>query len=159
MQRDPHYDDVVADVRAFLDGRARAAEAAGVTEVWVDPGIGFGKTTAHNLELLANVDLLVSDGRPVLVGTSRKRSLGVLAARSDAGLPPLTGLSDTGSAPGQTGDVEPSPVLDRLEGSLATASWAIIRGVRMVRAHDVGPTVRAAEVICRELPGVDRTRR
>src|SRR5579863_842382 len=86
MQRDPRYDDVVAEVHAFLRARARAARDGGVHEVWVDPGIGFGKTAAHNLALLRELPRLVSAGRPVLVGTSRKAFLGRLGAR-DGGAP------------------------------------------------------------------------
>src|SRR4029450_2713068 len=76
--------DVVTEVRDFLVERADAARAAGVREVWIDPGIGFGKTLDHNLDLLANLDVLVATGFPVLVGTSRKATLGLLAARADA---------------------------------------------------------------------------
>ncbi|HEY7070300.1 MAG TPA: dihydropteroate synthase, partial [Acidimicrobiales bacterium] len=100
------------------------ARAAGVPEVWIDPGIGFGKTLDHNLDLLANLDALVVTGFPVLVGTSRKGMLGQLAARATPG-----GV--------------PAPATDRLEGSLATAVWARLRGVAMVRVHDVGATVKA----------------
>ncbi|MFV1959225.1 MAG: dihydropteroate synthase, partial [Planctomycetota bacterium] len=73
MQTAPHYADVVAEVRAWLDSRARAAVAAGVdpARIWVDPGIGFGKDLAHNVALLADLEALVADGRPVLLGTSR----------------------------------------------------------------------------------------
>ena len=85
---DPRYDDVVGDVPAFLVERARPGGRAGVAEVWIDPGIGFGKTTAHNVALLARLDHLVADGLPVLVGTSRKRFLGVLLAHSDGGSRP-----------------------------------------------------------------------
>src|SRR5690606_35180750 len=111
MQRTPRYHDVVAEVREHLVARAEAALAAGAPEVWIDPGIGFGKTTAHNLELLAHLDELVATGHPVLVGTSRKRFLGELAARAE-------GLD------------EPTPVDDRLEGSVATAAWAMACGAR-----------------------------
>ena len=83
MQDDPRYDDVVAEVRDYLVDRADAARAAGVAEVWIDPGIGFGKTLDHNLDLLANLDVLVATGYPVLVGTSRKRCWATLAARAD----------------------------------------------------------------------------
>ena len=83
MQDDPTYYDVVVDVRDFLVERADAARAAGVADVWLDPGIGFGKSLAHNLDLLANLDVLVATGYPVLVGTSRKAMLGTLAARAD----------------------------------------------------------------------------
>ena len=140
MQRDPRYDDVVADVRRFLAERAAAAVAAGVAEVWVDPGIGFGKTTEHNLELLARLDLLVGDGFPVLIGTSRKRFLGELLARSDRRA--RSSVTDEGDLA-----VDPVPVDERLDGSLATATWAMAQGVRMVRAHDVRATVQAATVL------------
>ena len=145
MQRNPVYDDVVADVRSFLVDRATTARDAGVAEVWVDPGIGFGKTTAHNLALLGRLDDLVAEGFPGVVRTSRKRSLGVLLARSDAGLAPHRG-PQPGPQRGGRGleGPEPVPVGDRLVGSLTTASWAMILGARMVRVHDVGATVRAA---------------
>lgn len=128
MQDRPAYDDVVAHVRDYLVARAGAARAAGVHDVWIDPGIGFGKTLAHNLDLLANLDVLVATGYPVLVGTSRKAMLGTLAARADGG-------------------GEPPPTSDRLEGSLATALWAVRRGAAMVRVHDVAATVRALEAV------------
>jgi dihydropteroate synthase len=128
MQAAPTYDDVVAEVRDHLVARADAARAAGVAEVWIDPGIGFGKTLDHNLDLLANLDVLVATGYPVLVGTSRKGMLGMLAARADAG------------------GAVPAPA-DRLEGSLATAVWALWRGAGMVRVHDVAATVRARAAI------------
>jgi dihydropteroate synthase len=129
MQDDPSYDDVVADVRDFLVERADAARAAGVEDVWLDPGIGFGKTLAHNLDLLANLDVLVGTGDPVLVGTSRKAMLGTLAARADGAGAPVP------------------PPTDRLEGSIATAVWAMRQGVAMVRVHDVAATVRARAAI------------
>ncbi len=132
MQADPRYDDVVTDVRDFLVTRAEAAVAAGVGEVWIDPGIGFGKTIDHNLALLARLDELVATGFPVLLGTSRKRFLGTLLAEAD------------GLAAGEV-----VPVDDRLEGSLATAIWAMCKGARMVRVHDVAATVRAADVVAR----------
>jgi dihydropteroate synthase len=128
MQQAPHYDDVVREVRDELVDRADAARAAGVTEVWIDPGIGFGKTHQHNLLLLAHLEELVATGYPVLVGTSRKAFLGALLGQSD-------------------GIEGPVPADDRLEGSLATATWAMACGARMVRAHDVRATVQAARVI------------
>ena len=128
MQDDPTYDDVVVDVRDFLVERATSARAAGVREVWLDPGIGFGKTLDHNLDLLANLDVLVATGHPVLVGTSRKQMLGRLAARAD-----------------RVDDIPPPG--DRLEGSVATAVWAMRRGAAMVRVHDVAATVRARAAI------------
>ncbi len=126
MQVRPRYDDVMAEVSDFLAERAGAAEAGGVSEVWVDPGIGFGKTTAHNLQLLRNLDRLVAGGRPVVVGTSRKSFLGRLAA-----------------GPGEP----PAPVEERLAGSLASAVWAMARGVAMVRVHDVAETVQAVRLM------------
>ncbi|HLH28606.1 MAG TPA: dihydropteroate synthase [Acidimicrobiales bacterium] len=126
MQVDPQYDDVVGEVTEFLVGRAEAATRAGVPEVWIDPGIGFGKTVGHNLELLAAVPALVGTGYPVLVGTSRKRFLGVLTAPAGS---------------------EPDPVDERLPASLATAASAMAQGAGMVRVHDVAPTVQAATLV------------
>lgn len=128
MQDHPSYHDVVREVRDELLARADAARAAGVPEVWIDPGIGFGKTQAHNLALLAHLDELVATGYPVLVGTSRKGFLGALLGRSD-------------------GSDAPAAIDDRIEGSLATATWAMACGARMVRAHDVRATAQAAQVI------------
>ena len=85
MQQEPHYDDVVAEVCAFLEERATLARNAGVREIWVDPGIGFGKTAEHNLALLARLDRVVELGWPVLVGTSRKMTLGRLLAANARG--------------------------------------------------------------------------
>jgi dihydropteroate synthase len=126
MQDDPQYDDVVDEVRTFVLERASLAKDAGVEEVWVDPGIGFGKTIDHNLSLLRHLGDLVdaaaaADLAGVVVGTSRKRFLGLLAA-----------------APGDP----PAPVEDRLAGSIATAATALAAGVQMVRAHDVAATVQ-----------------
>jgi dihydropteroate synthase len=128
MQDDPRYGDVVAEVLAELVTRAETATAAGVPEVWIDPGIGFGKTLAHNLALLAHLDDFVATGFPVLVGTSRKGFLGAILGASD-------------------GAAGPVPVDDRLEGSLATATWAMTCGAAMVRAHDVRATAHAALVV------------
>ncbi|HUZ08561.1 MAG TPA: dihydropteroate synthase [Acidimicrobiales bacterium] len=126
MQHRPYYDDVVAEVHGFVLDRARTAAAAGVAEIWVDPGIGFGKTREHNLALLARVGELseaaAAEGFGTLVGTSRKSFLGTFGPSS---APPL------------------GPE-DRLEGSLATAVWSMVRGATMVRVHDVGATVQAA---------------
>ena len=133
MQDEPAYDDVVVEVCDFLVDRAERAAAAGVPEVWIDPGIGFGKTTGHNLALLARLDALVSTGWPVVLGVSRKRFLGE-----------LTGRSDQRKA---DGTVEPTPVDDRREASVAMAAWAFLQGVRVVRAHDVRATVQASRVV------------
>jgi dihydropteroate synthase len=128
MQEHPHYDDVVTEVRDYLVDRAEKARADGVQEVWIDPGIGFGKTTGHNLEILANLRYLVETGWPVVVGVSRKRFLGELTAASDG----VVGLTATD---------------DRREGSVALATWAYAQGVDMVRAHDVRATLDAARVV------------
>jgi dihydropteroate synthase len=126
MQDDPTYDDVVADVLAFLEKRVTAGAAAGVEEIWVDPGIGFGKTARHNLALLSELPRLRALGRPLLVGVSRKSFLGAIA-------------HDPG------GDA--LPVDDRLEPSLAAAVWAMENGADMVRVHDVAPTLMASRLI------------
>jgi dihydropteroate synthase len=125
MQQDPIYADVVGEVAAFLSMQAALAIDQGVPEVWIDPGIGFGKTLDHNLALLRRLDVIVGLGYPVVVGTSRKSFLGRLL----------------GGAPSE----------DRLEGSLATAVWAMVQGAAMVRAHDVGPTVQAARLVGEEV--------
>lgn len=132
MQKDPRYDDVVREVASFLRRKADDALEMGVNEVWVDPGIGFGKLVEHNLVLLRHLDELVAWGLPVLVGTSRKSFIGrVTAAHGEDAL----------------------PVTDRLEGSLATAVWAMTRGAAMVRVHDVAQTVQAASLV-KPLPSV-----
>jgi len=131
MQVEPTYGDVVVEVHDFLVERAATATAAGVSEVWIDPGIGFGKTTVHNLALVRHVDVLVASGWPVVLGVSRKRFLGELTGRSDGG----SGGYGTSTPPD-----------DRAEASVAMATWAFARGVQVVRAHDVRPTVGAARV-------------
>jgi dihydropteroate synthase len=120
MQQDPRYDDVVSDVRAFLEERLAFAVAEGVAEerVWLDPGIGFGKTVEHNLELLRRLDEIVAIGRPVVVGSSRKSFLGKLA-----------------------GDRA-----ERLPGTIATNVLALERGASIFRVHDVGPVADALQV-------------
>jgi dihydropteroate synthase len=134
MQDDPRYDDVVGEVRDLLVERADAALAAGCPQVWIDPGIGFGKALEHNLALLGRLPELVATGHPVVVGTSRKGFLGRLLGRSD-------------------GSGAPAPVEDRLEGSLATATWAFACGVEAVRAHDVRATRHAAQVVAGQIDG------
>ena len=122
MQADPRYDDVVSDVRAFLEERLAFAVAEGIPEerVWLDPGIGFGKTVAHNLELLRRLDEIVAIGRPVTIGTSRKSFLGTL----------------TGGRPEH----------ERLPGTIATSVLAYERGARVFRVHDVAPVADALAV-------------
>lgn len=126
MQVAPRYDDVVEEVRAFLRRAALDARESGVTEVYVDPGIGFGKTVDHNLALLRALPEVVADGEPVLVGTSRKGFIGRVLAPPPA---PMVAASD------------------RLEGSLATAVWAAAAGAAMVRVHDVRATVQAVRLV------------
>jgi dihydropteroate synthase len=118
MQRAPHYDDVVAEVRDFLAGRIAAARAVGVP-VMVDPGIGFGKSLEHNLELLRNLDALAALGAPVLVGVSRKSFLARL----------------TGDALG-----------DRRAPTLAAGVAAVLAGAHALRVHDVAAAVAASRV-------------
>jgi len=126
MQAAPHYDDVVAEVADHLADAARRGAAAGVDRLWVDPGFGFGKTTDHNLDLIANLDRFASIA-PVLVGVSRKRTIGELHARSDG--------------------VDAVSVDDRLVGSLGMATWAAHIGADVVRVHDVRATVHAVRVV------------
>jgi dihydropteroate synthase len=120
MQENPHYDDVVSDVRAFLEERLSYAVAGGIPEerICLDPGIGFGKTVDHNVELLSRLGELVAIGRPVLVGVSRKRYLARLLGDSDASV---------GS----------------VSASAAAAASAVASGATIVRVHDVPETVEA----------------
>jgi dihydropteroate synthase len=121
MQENPTYDDVVDDVRAFLAERIEAAVDAGVDErrISVDPGVGFGKTVAHNLELLRRLHELRELGRPLVIGTSRKRFLGAITGRE---------------------------VTQRLGGSLASNVIALSRGAEVFRVHDVAAARRGLDV-------------
>ena len=121
MQDNPRYEDVVSEVKAFLEERLGFAVAQGIPEerVWLDPGIGFGKRVEHNLELLRRLDEIAALGRPVVVGVSRKRFLGTL-----------------------TGRAEP----DRVPGGIAAAVLAYERGAHMFRVHDVAETRDALTV-------------
>ena len=121
MQRAPHYDDVVAEVGAFLEERVRACVAAGIQRerLAVDPGFGFGKSTAHNLQLLQRLEELARLGLPLVVGLSRKSLLAALTGREQEG---------------------------RLAGSIALATLAVAHGARIVRAHDVAASVDAVRV-------------
>jgi dihydropteroate synthase len=123
MQADPRYDDVVAEVAQFLKARARAAMAAGVAHerIWLDPGLGFGKTLAHNLELIRGLPRIAALGFPVLAGASRKGMIRAL-------------------------DSTAATATDRLGGSLAIALAAARAGAAMVRVHDVRETVQALTV-------------
>jgi len=129
MQNDPTYDDVLSEVLTEVTATARRALDAGASEVWIDPGIGFGKTIEHNLSLLANLDQLVATGFPVLVGVSRKGFIGRLHAASDANI--------------ALADARPTSTEDRLEASVALAAWSAALGADVVRVHDVASTVTA----------------
>jgi dihydropteroate synthase len=122
MQDDPRYDDVVDDVRAFLEARVEFAVREGVREerIMVDPGIGFGKTLEHNLELLRRLDRIATIGLPVVIGTSRKSFLGRLTGRQDPH--------------------------DRVAATVATTVLALERGASVFRVHDVAPTRDALAV-------------
>lgn len=123
MQNAPHYGDVVAEVIAFLIERVAAAEAKGVRDVWVDPGIGFGKTLEHNLSLLRGIPRIRDEvGRPVLVGASRKSFIAKI---------------DPAAVDART---------QRLGGSVAAAMIAAQNGAAIVRVHDVAATVQALKV-------------
>lgn len=130
MQREPRYHNVLHEVRTFLLERAERALAAGLSRgnIWIDPGIGFGKTVEHNLALIRGIPSLIETGFPVLIGASRKSFIGRLLDIPDPG--------------------------KRLEGSLAVASIATWLGAGMLRVHDVAATrqVIAIATACRELP-------
>ena len=122
MQNAPRYADVLAEVRDFLRGRVACCVKAGisVSRLVVDPGFGFGKTLEHNLELLRRLPELAADGYPVMVGLSRKSMIEKLTGRADG---------------------------ERLGGSLALATLAVLSGARIIRAHDVAPTVDAIRIV------------
>ena len=121
MQDDPRYGDVVGDVRDFLAGRIAEVESLGIprARVAIDPGIGFGKTLEHNLELLRNLDRFATLGCAVLIGTSRKGFLGALTGR---------------------------PVAERATASVVSSLAAATRGAHVVRVHDVAPMVDAIKI-------------
>jgi len=121
MQHAPHYDDVVSEVGAFLAERVAAAEHAGITRgrICVDPGFGFGKTLTHNSELLRNLPRIAALGVPVLVGLSRKSTLGRITGREMG---------------------------ERIYASVAAALLAVVNGARIVRVHDVRATRDALAV-------------
>ncbi|MCL6740419.1 dihydropteroate synthase [Sphingomonas sp. RB56-2] len=122
MQKDPRYDDVLVEVYLWLEDRIAAAETAGIArdKILIDPGIGFGKTVAHNLELINGMALLHGLGCPILFGASRKRMIGALANEA--------------------------PADRRLGGSLALALKAVEQGAQIVRVHDVPETVQALKI-------------
>ena len=120
MQDDPRYEDVVDEVRRFLAGRVEAAVSAGVAEerIWVDPGIGFGKTVEHNLELLRRLGEIATLGRPVVIGSSRKRFLGEITGRE---------------------------LGERLGGTIASNVLALAAGADVFRVHDVAEAREALD--------------
>jgi dihydropteroate synthase len=122
MQNDPRYDDVLVEVYLWLEERVAAAEAAGIAHdrILVDPGIGFGKTVAHNLELLNGLALLHGLGCAIVLGASRKRMIGALSNEA--------------------------PADRRLPGSLTLALKAVEQGAQIIRAHDVPDTIQALKV-------------
>lgn len=132
MQTDPHYDDVVEEVAAFLDGRVAAALAAGIARdrIVIDPGFGFGKLLAHNLALLRRLDRFAALGFPVLAGLSRKSMLGQITGR---------------------------PVGERMFASVAAAMLAVQRGATIIRVHDVAATRDALQVLAAVGEGQDGT--
>jgi dihydropteroate synthase len=122
MQMEPHYEDVVGEVKAFLGSKAEHAIAAGVSQenIIVDPGIGFGKNLNHNLALLRNLEVIVDLGFPVLVGASRKTFIGKITGAEDAG--------------------------ERVFGTVATTVLAYEKGVTLLRVHDVRANCEALAV-------------
>jgi dihydropteroate synthase len=122
MQREPHYEDVVGEVKAYLAERAAAAESAGIARecIAVDPGFGFGKTVAHNLALLRGLEAVAELGYPVVAGFSRKSTLGAITGR---------------------------PAGERMPASIAAALLAVQHGARIVRVHDVMATCDALAVL------------
>ena len=116
MQRDISYNDVVDDLKSFFERRVREAEDTGVREIMIDPGIGFGKTVEHNLEILHRLEEFKTLGRPLLVGPSRKSFIGGITGR---------------------------PVNDRVDGTIAASVIASMNGADAVRVHDVGPVKQA----------------
>jgi dihydropteroate synthase len=125
MQANPSYEDVVEEVRSYLLNVAVSLKTLSPNQVWIDPGIGFGKTIDHNLSLLHHLDRLVETGFPVLVGVSRKSFLGKILG--EKGAPPQSG--------------------DRLEATLAAQIVAQVKGARVIRAHDVKAAWRAMSTV------------
>lgn len=134
QQTIPDYGDVCAEVRDVLVERAELAREAGVDEVWIDPGFGFGKTPRHNLELVVGLERFVETGWPVALGVSRKSTLGLLCAEADAAL--------EGREPG-----DPPVPTERLEPAIVMATCAMMTGVKMIRVHDVAAHAAALHTV------------
>ncbi|SFV21425.1 dihydropteroate synthase [Pseudidiomarina donghaiensis] len=128
MQHEPRYDDVVVEVKQFLTSRVRACEAAGIqkTNIYLDPGFGFGKSVRHNYQLLKRLQAFHELQLPLLVGMSRKSMLGQVTDR---------------------------PVDERLAGSIAAATIAAMKGAQIIRVHDVKETVDAMKIVAATLAG------
>jgi len=120
MQENPVYKDVVTEVMEFLRSRSSIAQNAGINEIIIDPGIGFGKTVEHNLKILKNLRKFTTLGYPILIGPSRKSFIGA-----------ITGL----------------PVTERVEGTLAAVTIAVMNGAQIIRVHDVKECKRALQII------------
>ena len=123
MQAAPHYQDVVAEVMGFLEQQLVTAGIRGVAmeNILLDPGIGFGKTTAHNMEILRKLRHLTTLDRPIVIGTSRKRFIGEILCKPDPH--------------------------DRLMGTAATVAWSIANGAGIVRVHDVEPIAQVVKMM------------
>ena len=132
MQMNPCYDDVVRDIKDWLSAQATKAEQAGVSNdrIWLDPGIGFGKTVEHNLAILRNLEQFVQLSFPILIGVSRKSFLGKIATQDD-----------------------PLPTSERVEASIAAQCVAQMKGARIIRAHDVKQARRAMNVVAAIMQG------
>jgi dihydropteroate synthase len=154
MQADPRYEDVVDEVKAFLEERMAFAVRAGIAEerILLDPGIGFGKTVAHNLELLRRLDEIVALGQPVVIGTSRKSFLGRVHGSSGVGksFPGRLPASEDPASPIEGRAEGPA---DRLPGTIATNVMALERGATVFRVHDVAPVALALSVAAATLGG------
>ncbi len=125
MQQNPVYTDVVREIKEFLGERIAFARAHGIEKIIIDPGIGFGKTVAHNLEILRRLSELKELGCPILIGTSRKSFIGKLGGTEE----------------------HPLPVQERLEGTIASNVIAVLNGAQIVRVHDVAATKKALAIV------------
>ncbi len=125
MQQNPVYTDVVREIKEFLGERIAFARAHGIREIIIDPGIGFGKTVAHNVEILRRLSELKDLGCPILIGTSRKSFIGKLGGTEE----------------------NPLPISERLEGTIASNVIAVLHGAQIVRVHDVAAMKRALAIV------------
>jgi dihydropteroate synthase len=125
MQQNPVYTDVVREIKEFLAERIAFARAHGIERILIDPGIGFGKTVEHNIEILRRLGELRGLGCPLLIGTSRKSFIGRLGSTT----------------------AEPLPIHERLEGTIASTVIAVLNGAQIVRVHDVAPMKRALAIV------------